>query len=220
MNTQRTGRAVAAVALMALLAALLACPAGAHETNPNFQSHINGFSPEQPDLHAEVLGGDDSIALTNDTGRTVTVSGYDGEPYARILADGTAQENERSPATYLNEQERDDDSVPAIADPKAKPEWKTIDKTGRIEFDDRRMHWNKDSLPPQVTDQSKRTTVFDYTIPMQVGNEPVKLLGTLYWLGDDSSGSGGFPAGAVVALVVVALAAIAVVVRARRGRTQ
>ncbi len=220
MNTHRTKRAGVAAALIALAVTLLATPAGAHETNPNFQSVINGFSPEQPDLHAEVHGGDDSIELTNDTGETVTVYGYDGEPYARILADGTAQENKLSPATYLNEQERDDNSVPAIADPKAKPEWETIDKTGRIEFDDRRMHWNKDSIPPQVTDQSQRTKVFDYKVPMQVGDEQVALLGSLYWLGDDPSDSGGFPTAAVVALVVVALAAIAVVVLARRRRAQ
>ncbi len=45
MYSHRTGRAGVAVALIALAAALLAASAGAHESNPNFQSVINGILP-------------------------------------------------------------------------------------------------------------------------------------------------------------------------------
>ena len=40
----------------------------------------------------------DRILLRNHTGKTVTIYGYEGEPYARVLANGTAEQNVRSPA--------------------------------------------------------------------------------------------------------------------------
>jgi hypothetical protein len=40
--------------------------------------------------------------LENNTGKPILVPGYDGEPYLRFTADAVYR-NERSPATYLNE---------------------------------------------------------------------------------------------------------------------
>jgi hypothetical protein len=78
------------------------------------------------------------------------------------------------------------------------------------------MHWMAQSLPPQVKDKAKRTKVFDYSIPMQVGTRPVKAMGTLFW----QPQSKGAPTGAIIALVVVVLAnAVFVVVIRRRRRT-
>ena len=68
-----------------------------------------------PGLSFQVLEFADRILMTNHTGRTVTIYGYEGEPYARVLANGTAEQNARSPATYLNTNFYAQVTVPPIA---------------------------------------------------------------------------------------------------------
>ena len=55
-----------------------------------------------PGVKLQVLGFDSQFQLTNRSSQTVTVFGYDGEPYARILPNGTVEQNHLSPATYIN----------------------------------------------------------------------------------------------------------------------
>ena len=66
-----------------------------------------------PGLKLEVLEFADRLVLTNHTGKTVTIYGYQGEPYARVLADGAVEENVHSPAYYLNQNFYGDVNVPA-----------------------------------------------------------------------------------------------------------
>jgi hypothetical protein len=211
----RSSRSWRAAVLAAGLSAVVVSPAGAHQGNPNFRSEIRAVSPSVPGLEVRVLGFDQDFELENRTGRTVVVYGYKGEPYLRLLADGTVQTNRRSPAVYLNEDRFATTAVPASADPKAAPVWRTVDRTGRYVWHDHRMHWMSRSVPPQVHDQAKRTKVFDYTVPLAVGDERGKIAGALVWVGE---GSGGFPVAAVVSIVVVALVAVALVVLVRRRR--
>ena len=70
--------------------------------------------------------------------------------------------------------------------------------------------------PKQVTDKTKRTKVFDWKVPMQVGATKTNLTGTLFW---QPKPGGGIPTGALIglaALAVLGLGAV-VVVRRRRG---
>ena len=92
---------VAAAALAALC--VLAAPALAHEGNPNYRSEVDAISPPVEGLDAEILNFDDRIELRNTGGETIVVEGYRGEPYLRFEPDGTVAVNQRSPATYLNE---------------------------------------------------------------------------------------------------------------------
>jgi hypothetical protein len=146
----------------------------------------------------------------------VTVQGYNGEPYARVLADGTVELNKRSPAYYLNDDRYADVKVPASADAKAAPQWTIVDRTGDLQWHDHRMHWMSKSLPPQVKDKSRRTKVFDYAIPLRVGDRPGKIEGTLVWQPPASSA----PVGMFVGLGVLALLAIGAVVVVRRRRAR
>src|SRR3954469_5991867 len=89
-------------ALTALLALALAPSALAHQGNPNYRSVIDRVSPKVPGLRLQVLNLADRLELQNTPGSAVVLQGYQGEPYARLLADGTVEVNRNSPAFYLN----------------------------------------------------------------------------------------------------------------------
>lgn len=156
-------------------------------SNYHYRSYITGVTPHVKGLDLQILEFADRLELTNRTGRTVTIFGYQGEPYARVLANGTAERNVRSPATYLNESFYADVKVPAIANPAAPPRWQVMDRTGFFEWHDHRIHWPTPTLPPQVKDQSKRTLIFDWQVPIEVGSQRGDIFGALYWVPEDSS---------------------------------
>jgi len=218
-------------ALTALLgAAILLAPAGAargespsqESGNPindqgssyHYRTYITSITPKVPGLSVEVLEFADRLLLRNHTGRTVTIYGYSGEPYARVLPDGTSQQNRRSPAVYLNTNFYAQVAVPPSARATAQPAWEAVDRTGQFEWHDHRIHWMSPVTPPQVKDQGKKTKIFDWAVPIKVGEQPGVIRGELFWVPESSSA----PVGAIVALVVVVLAALALVWFVRRRR--
>jgi MYXO-CTERM domain-containing protein len=205
-----------ALVLGAAVAMVSAQPAAAHQGNPSYRSVVDSVTPAVKGLTLRVLDYDDRFELTNRSGRTVTVQGYDGEPSARVLADGAVEVNERSPAYYLNDDRFAEAKVPASADAKAPPQWAVVDRTARLQWHDHRMHYMSRSLPPQVKDSSKRTKVFDYTIPLQVGDQRASVHGTLFWQPDEG---GGAPVGMFAGLGALVLVAIGVVAMVRRRRS-
>jgi hypothetical protein len=205
-----------AVAAGVALLALLAVPAAqAHQGNPNYRSVIDGVVPNTPGMKLQVLNFDDRLQLDNRTGKTVTIDGYQREPYARLLADGTVEVNQNSPATYLNNDRTSTGKVPPNAKPGATPVWKIVDRTGSFQWHDHRIHWMSTIPPQQVTDKSKRTKVFDWKVPMQVGAQKTSVNGTLFW---QPKPGGGIPTGALIGLVALALVGLAAVVIVRRRR--
>jgi hypothetical protein len=145
----------------------------------------------------------------------VTIYGYDGEPYSRILPDGTVQQNTNSPAVYLNNDLFGTAPVPAHAHKGAAVVWRTVDKTGTITWHDHRMHYIGKGRPPSVKDVHKKTKIYDYRIPLSEGSTRSEILGTLYWVGP---AGGSFPLGAGIALAVIVLGSVALVVTVRRRR--
>jgi hypothetical protein len=198
-----------AVALPAQPAAALA-----HGGNPNFRSVIDEVTPRVPGVGFEVLDYDSYLQLLDQHGHEVVIYGYDGEPYARVLPDATVQVNRRSPATYLNENRFAEVTVPPIADPRAKPSWKTVDDSGTFIWHDHRMHWMSPDVPPKVTDTGRRTKIFDYQIPISVDGRRGSIDGTLYWVG--SAGTSKLPFIVAGALIVVLGGALVLFVRRRR----
>jgi hypothetical protein len=204
------------VALSALLALAVAPAAHAHQGNPNYRSVIDQVSPKLPGVRLQVLNLDDRLELQNTSGKTVVVKGYQGEPYARILGDGTVQVNHNSPAFYLNDDRTSTGKVPASAKTGATPDWQVVDRAGRFQWHDHRIHWMSTIPPKQVTDKTKRTKVFDWKVPVQVGTAKGSVDGTLFWAG---TADGGAPVGAIAGLGAIALLGLGavVVVRRRRG---
>jgi hypothetical protein len=203
------------VALSALLALAAAPTAHAHQGNPNYRSVIDQVAPKLPGVRLQVLSLDDRLELQNTSGKTVVVKGYQGEPYARILGDGTVQVNHNSPAFYLNNDRTSTGKVPASAKAGATPDWQVVDRAGRFQWHDHRIHWMSAIPPKQVTDKTKRTKVFDWKVPLQVGPTNASVEGTLFWAG---TGGGGTPVGAYAGLALIALLGVGAVVLVRRRR--
>jgi hypothetical protein len=201
-------------AVAAAVAMLVAAPAAfAHQGDPNFLSQVTGVTPGDG-VTVEVLNRDDRLLIHNTSGQDVVVEGYDGEPYARLLADGTVQVNKDSPAYYLNDDRFADVEVPDDADGKGAPRWEEVDKAGRFEWHDHRMHWMAKTTPPQVKDESVETKIFDWSIPIEVGGQPGEIAGTLSW----TPLPGGGAPWLLIGIVVVVLCGVLAVIAARRNR--
>src|ERR1700722_3779929 len=182
--------------------------------NFNYRSEITSITPDVKGLSIEVLEFADRVVLTNHTGKTVTVYGYSGEPYARVQPNGTTEQNVRSPAVYLNTDFVGVVNVPASASASLPPKWVTVDQTGSFEWHDHRIHWMSPVTPPQVKDKGKRTLIFHWSVPISVGAHKGTVTGQLFWVPDSSK----TPVAAIVALIAIVLAAIAFVVCVRRKR--
>jgi len=207
----------ALVPLLVGMSVLLApAGAGAHGGNAKFRSEFDSIQPDVTGIQVQVLNYDDRLLLVNRTGKTIAITGYEREPYARLLANGTVEVNRRSPTHYLNEERYGGTPVPPSADPKAPPQWQTVSRTGRFEWHDHRIHWmSKNAVPPQVKDEDKRTKVFDWKVPIRVGTAPAQLTGTLFW---QPAAASGVPTGAIVALVVLGIATMVLFLLTRRRR--
>jgi hypothetical protein len=186
-------------------------------SNYNYRSNITSIAPDVKGLSVQVLEFADRLQLTNHTGETVTIYGYQGEPYARVLANGTAELNVRSPATYLNTSFYGNVTVPPSASPSATPKWEVVDRTGQFEWHDHRIHWMSPLTPPEVKNKSKLTLIFDWQVPIEVGTRKGAISGQLYWTPESSKAS----IAVIVLGVAIALAGLLFVlfVRRRRART-
>jgi hypothetical protein len=222
--------------MFALLAALISTsPAAAHASanqtatqesaNPisdqgssyHYRTYITSITPKVRGLSVEVLEFADRLLLRNHTRQTVIVYGYSGEPYARLLPDGAAEQNARSPAVYLNTNFYANVSVPASASASAPAKWVAVDRTGTFEWHDHRIHWMSPVTPPQVKDTGKRTKIFDWSVPIKIGSQPGAIDGELFWVPESSKA----PAAAIaagVAIVVAGALFVLVVRRRRRGQ--
>jgi hypothetical protein len=182
-----------------------------------YRSNITGVTPSVPGLSFQVLEFADRILLTNHTGRTVTIYGYEGEPYARVLANGTVEQNERSPATYLNTNFYAQVTVPPSASASDPPKWQVIDRTGQFEWHDHRIHWMSPVPPAKVKNKSQRTLIFNWQVPIAVGTTKGAIAGQLYWTPESSKA----PLGVIILGVAIVLAGLLFVlfVRRRRART-
>lgn len=182
----------------------------------NYRSNITSVAPGVPGVSLQVLEFADRLLLTNRSGQTVTVYGYQGEPYARVLADGTVQLNKRSPAYYLNQNFYANVNVPPSASATATPQWTVVDRTGQLEWHDHRIHWMSPALPPQVKDKAKRTKIFDWQVPIQVGSRKGSVNGELFWTPASATKT---PVAAIVALVVIVVLGVLLVLFVRRRRS-
>ena len=192
----------------AVVALLIGAPvAFAHQGNPNYRSVVTSVTPGEKGIEVSVLNFDDRLLMHNTSGKDVTIFDYQDppKPYAQLLADGTVQVNTNSEAYYLNEDRLGETSVPKnLGD---EPKWKQLSRSSRFEWHDHRSHWMGKGDPPGLKDKDVKTKIDDWTVPIQVADQPGKIAGTLTWVPLDE---GGLPLPAIFAfaalLIVLALA--------------
>jgi hypothetical protein len=196
--------------------------AAGEPSTENYQTKLDSIRPNVKGLGVTTEGGDRYLVVRNDTGKVVLVLGYDNEPYLRFLPNDEVQANANSPAKYLNAIRfgtADNVTIPPNALAGTKVKWEKVAQNGTYKWFDHRIHWMEKDPPSVVTDESKRTKIFDWKVPVKVASRPVTLAGTLSWVPTTSSSSGGISGGAIAALVggaLVLLAGVALFVRRRR----
>ena len=210
-------RLLLAVAATLVALAVPAAPTAAHEGDPDYESRIRAVAPAVDGLRVEVVNRDDSLQLTNGTGRDVHVPGYGGEPYARLLTDGTVQVNRRSEATWTNRERDGKVQIPGFVDADAPPQWQTLDRTGRFAWHDHRIHWMGEGLPPQIRQEGEGQRLYDWRVPVRVGAREITIRGTLFYT---PRGGGGPPAAALATLAAIVGGAVLLVVVVRRRRAR
>jgi hypothetical protein len=212
-----------ATAVATLLLLVPAAALGAEDSSTkNYQSKVDALRPEVQGLDVSTEGGDRYLVVDNETGKTVSVPGYDGEPYLRFLPSGEVVANANSPAKYLNEIRFgtfDNVTIPKSALRGDEPKWVRVSNDGSYKWFDHRIHWMEKEPPAVVRDRDKRTEIFQWKVPARVGSTPVTIAGTLSWV--PAATSSGLSAGAIVAIVAAALvvvAALGLLLRRRRPR--
>ncbi len=182
----------------------------------DYRSELTGIAPKVPGLEVQVLEFADRLLLTNHTGKTVTIYGYEGEPYARVLANGTAEQNEHAPATYLNTNFYADVTVPASASSSDPPDWVVVDRTGQFEWHDHRIHWMSPVPPEKVRNRAKRTFIFNWDVPIEVGTRRGAITGQLFWTPENSKA----PTAVIAIGVAIAVLGLVFVLYVRRRRSR
>jgi hypothetical protein len=210
-------RAQWAVAVLAVLLAVFGSTAPATAKNAAIVSEFQGTKPAVSGLDVQVVGGDKFLLLRNGTGKQVIVKGYEDEAYLRFLPSRVVQVNTHSPSKYANEDRYALRPVPPQANSDAAPRWQTVSRDGRYRWFDHRIHLMEKGTPPQVTDEGKRTRIFNWDVPMTVGGQDVKAVGTLDWVPASSSGTSPVVFIGIAAAALAIGAGVFLLMRRRRG---
>ena len=180
---------------------------------------MKSLTPAVDGLELTVVRGDEGLRLRNESGQTVVVEGYDGEPYLRFKPDGTVEANQRSAATYINVDRFGLQEVPEDTLPGATPRWKKVGDDGTYTWFDHRIHITAKQPPARFTRQKELTKIFNWLVPISVDGRTVRATGELFWDPSSSSdSSSGFPVwlGVLIALGLIAALTLLIVRHARR----
>ena len=206
-------------AAIALFVTMLALPAGsnAHPGSAltGYVSTASAVVPNVLGVNALVLGGDDRLRVSNYSGKTIVILGYQGEPYLRFDKTGVYA-NTFSPAAHLNRFRLPRPLKPGVADPRAAPRWRRVAPGVTYEWHDHRIHWTGRRPPSGVRDHPDRIQrIFTWRVPGRADGAPFAITGFLGYAPDrsatkqDDSGStswlliAGLGAAALLALVGV-----------------
>jgi len=185
--TRTTWRLASALAASVAFAVTPATPAAAHggaadaNVTSNYRTSLTDV-PQIEGLSVDVVDIYGTIELTWTGTGTLIVHGYENEPYLRFDSSGVYQ-NQRSPATYLNQNRYANVDPPATADADATPEWAQLSAARTARWHDHRTHWMSTTPPAQVRQQpdQRHVIIERWEIPLTIGGQPAVVAGTLTW---------------------------------------
>jgi len=211
--------------VLALAALALSGDASGHPgtAQTGYVSTVSALEPPVLGVDAIVLGGDDRLRISNYSGKTIVVLGYEDEPYLRFDKQGVWA-NTRSPAAHLNRLRHPRSLAPGVADAGAPPSWRRVAPGVTYEWHDHRIHWTAAEPPEGVQEHPDRIQrIFTWRVPGSANGKHFAITGFLGYAPDRVAGKddGGIPTWLVLltALAAAALLAAALVgVGARRTR--
>jgi hypothetical protein len=168
----RLAATVAAAGLMVLVpSTALADPAGPTD----FRTVVTSIEPQTDAITVTIEGGDAFVRLVVRPGHEVVVSGYGGEPYLRVNADGTVEENQISPATFYNQARYGGDVPSGVTAESAlgrPPQWQTVGTGGTWAWHDHRAHLMS---PDPLIGMEPGDELAPQIIELTVNGEPVAV---------------------------------------------
>jgi hypothetical protein len=181
----------------------VAAPATAHAdaAGPSeWRSEVVSVTPATDAVTVTIEGGDAFLRIQVEPGHAVVVEGYADEPYLWIDGDGIVHQNQRSPATYYNQDRAGVSELPPQADPTAEPDWHVIGDGGAWSWHDHRAHWMGGSPPPGM---SPGDSLAETVVPIAVDGVATEIAVRTTLVGSPSP----WPAitGAVIGLALVGL---------------
>jgi hypothetical protein len=180
--TPRPRTLIVGAGLAAAAVVLPAAPAAADPPAPgDYSSEVTAIEPAVDTVTIEVVGGDSFLLLEVEPGTEVVVIGYDDEPFVRVQADGTVEQNQSSTATYLNDDRYAEVTIPerlaGVDASELEPEWEQVGTGGTYAWHDHRIHWMAPNAPPAVG----RGGTFEWSgpVPLLVDGERVEVSGRI-----------------------------------------
>ena len=197
----RPGRALRIIATLLAVAALttvlltalaagadasrrVALGSGTAKTFPDarfYRSTVSAIEPAVPGLSVTAQANG-SVSLTNDSGKTVTVLGYAGEPYLRITP-AEVDENTNSLSALLNSTAGQVVPVGAIQNG-SPPKWRYQDDSSTAVWRDYRTRWGSPQRSAIVAaDAHHPHQVSSWALHLMVNGDPVLVRGAVRWTG-------------------------------------
>ncbi len=181
------GSGFAAIVVGIVIVVATASPAAAHGTGglqpTDYVTGVDGVTPAAPGVRVRAVDLGSKLELRNDSRESVTVLGYDDEPYLRVTRDGVF-ENTRSPAVFLNRGRTITGRIPVSYDSSATPEWRRISSGNVARWHDHRAHWMGTEDPQVVArDRSRPHVVMpNWEVPLRIDGRKAVISGDSRWI--------------------------------------
>jgi hypothetical protein len=156
-------------------------PAGVVHADPaeptDYSTVVVGVEPATPAIDVDVVGGDSFLELAVEPGTEVVVLGYWGEPYLRFNADGTVDENLRSPTRAENESRHGGSTTGGATSAGGESQWAQVASDGSYAWHDHRAHW----MSPQPPAGERGSEVLTGLVPLRVDGTDVQVSVAVFW---------------------------------------